>query len=405
MVQIKLSDGKISREKFWSVVPNPDNIQKKPISAVKVAKMKTAKASKALYDSGTIVGIVDKDGNHVPTFQWPVPSVLPYYSKKEAVAILSKYKKPGIAMDQMVLQELVPCAKGTLSKLLQLKKEGKEIPDTEWRRGPALPPKKSIDLPQPANPPFYSKQETVDILSQYKTHASVIDEMIAQKLVVASKTKIYALLQLKAEGKEIPNTPWSKASQAKDDAAGKAREKPVIELPLPVNPPYYTKPEAIAILSAVKKHAPVMNAMLERNLVPSSKSSLYTLLKLKEEGKEVPDTPWNIRTPKKRKMFDDDVFDQSSKKQKAAPTPFQTVAATLNDTEFLRQVSLEFKRRGMSHAVASMKLVSLEETVASGEVSEVAVQKKTPVKSGGAVDLKWSTMFAELKAYKEAHGE
>ena len=78
-------------------------------------------------------------------------------------------------------------------------------------------------------------------------------------------------------------------------------------LPAPFNPPYYSKREAVAILSQNKKLRPkLMEEMLKRKLVPSSKTRSFMLLNLKKDGKPIQDTPWVTRSNDALKVTSDD---------------------------------------------------------------------------------------------------
>lgn len=85
-------------------------------------------------------------------------------------------------------------------------------------------------------------------------------------------------------------------------------------LPPPSCPPFYSKVEVVDVLL---KQPSAMKDILDKELVPSSKGTLYNLLKTKREGGVVPDTPWcmygsgsGVTTSKKKQRRSEPIPDR-----------------------------------------------------------------------------------------------
>lgn len=70
-----------------------------------------------------------------------------------------------------------------------------------------------------------------------------------------------------------------------------------VSIPPPANGHQYTKPEAVSVAAAYpkdsKNRGSAIQTMIDKGYVPASKRTIQRLLKLADEGNQVPHTPWS----------------------------------------------------------------------------------------------------------------
>ncbi|KAL7482165.1 hypothetical protein ACHAW6_007855 [Cyclotella cf. meneghiniana] len=176
----------------------------------------------------------------------PPPKNPPCYAEAEAVEILRR-NSPYMAhaADEMIRRRLVPWKKKRLFQLLAAKKsiEDTVIDDiprrtTKPETGLDVPPTEARDLllrrdlPPPPNPPYYTKLQTIDLLSKFKKRRAIMEEIVERRFVPVSVGQLYGMMKRIKDGESresVAASSWRVRETTGGSGGGRKRRRSHVE--------------------------------------------------------------------------------------------------------------------------------------------------------------------------------